>query len=293
MSIISTTKFIANHPLNRNRKMKAIFGFVKWQINSLLNPYPIIYQFTEKSKLIVGKGMTGATGNLYCGLHEYMDMSFLLHFLRKDDLFVDIGANIGSYTVLAAAHVEAKTISIEPVPSTFGHLTANININDIQKRIDAYNIALGSSDGTVSFTKNQDTTNHVATTDDKETIEVRVSILDNVLAGKDAPVLLKIDVEGFETEVLNGASETLNSIGLKAIIIELNGSGKRYGYDESVIHHKLIDLGFAPYQYAPLKRELIRVDTFGTHNTIYIRDIDFVNERIKNADKVNIRGNFI
>jgi hypothetical protein len=40
--------------------------------------------------------MTGATQNLYCELHEYNDMAFLLHFLREEDSFADVGANIGS-----------------------------------------------------------------------------------------------------------------------------------------------------------------------------------------------------
>jgi len=83
MKIISTVLYIIKHPLNRHQKCKAFWRFIKWQINTRINPYPIIYQFTEKSKLIIKKGMTGATGNLYCGLHEFNDMAFLLHFLRK------------------------------------------------------------------------------------------------------------------------------------------------------------------------------------------------------------------
>jgi FkbM family methyltransferase len=181
MSIISSIRFIINHPLNRNNKSKAISRFIKWQINNILNPFSIIYPFTEKSKLIIKKGMTGATGNLYYGLHEYQDMFFLLHFLRPSDLFVDIGANIGSYTVLAAAHVEADTISIEPVPSTFTHLTNNLKINDIQKKVIALNMALGSKKGYINFTKNQDTTNHVAISGEKDIITVDVSTLDIIL----------------------------------------------------------------------------------------------------------------
>src|SRR5436305_696190 len=100
MGLFAILKFITNHPLNRNHKFRAIMRFIKWQLNTRLNPYPIIYTFTAKSLLIVKKGMSGATGNLYCGLHEFNDMGFLLHFLRREDLFVDIGANIGSYTVL-------------------------------------------------------------------------------------------------------------------------------------------------------------------------------------------------
>ena len=75
---------------------------------------------------------------------------------------------------------------------------------------------------------------------------------------------------------------------LKAIIIELNGSGKRYGYDEAAIHAKLTDLGFSPYSYDPLKRKLDKLARFGMNNTIYIRDVEYVEKRLKNADKVKI-----
>jgi predicted RNA methylase len=73
--------------------------------------------------------MTGATGNIYVGLMEYEDMSFLLHYLQKDDLFYDIGANVGVYTVLTSQVKEVKTVSIEPLPLTYEKLLDNININ--------------------------------------------------------------------------------------------------------------------------------------------------------------------
>jgi len=288
MSLISSINFIINHPLNKDNKVKAVSRFIKWQLNNIINPYPIIYPFTDKSKLIIKKGMKGATGNLYCGLHEYQDMFFLLHFLKESDMFVDIGANIGSYTVLAAGHINAKTISIEPVPSTYSNLINNISINNIQNIVEALNIALGSEKGNISFTKTQDTSNHVATQFDKEVINVNVNTLDKILFDKKVPALIKIDVEGFETEVLNGAAQTLIHDDLKAIIIELNGLGARYNYDETLIHKKLIDLGFKPHIYNPINRTLTEVKTFGSHNTIYIRDIDSVTERLKTSAKVKI-----
>jgi hypothetical protein len=128
-------KFIINHPLNRKYKLKALLRFIRWQISIYFNPYPIIYPFAEKTKLIISKGMHGATGNLYCGLDEFEDMSFVLHFLREDDLFVDIGANIGSYTLLAANEVGAETISIEPIPATFNTLKTNMRLNNLDKNV--------------------------------------------------------------------------------------------------------------------------------------------------------------
>lgn len=288
MSVFSLVKFITNHPLNRKNKLMALYRFFKWQVNTRLNPYPVIYPFTEKAKLIIQKGMTGATGNLYCGLHEYNDMAFLLHLLRENDHFIDIGANVGSYTVLASAHVGAKTISIEPVPSTFLNLKSNIFINQIQEKVTPLNIALGSGKGTIDFTSSLDTMNHVANEDEEETIKVTIETLDEILINQEIPLLLKIDVEGFETEVIKGAFNTLQNKELKAIIIELNGSGTRYGYDEHKIHDEFVVLGFRLFLYNPISRELSPLNTFGTHNTIYIRDIDFVKNRLITAQKIRI-----
>jgi FkbM family methyltransferase len=291
MNIISLLKFISSHPLNEKNKTKSIIRFLKWQLNTKLNPFPIVYPYTEKAKLIIQKGMTGATGNLYCGLHEYHDMAFLLHLLRAEDLFIDIGANIGSYTVLASAHVGAETFSFEPVPSTFSHLINNISINQIMDKVRPFNIGLGSQKSMIKFTSTLDTMNHVASQDEVGTINVSIELLDDILQDTKSPILLKIDVEGFETEVIKGASKTLAKSGLKAIIIELNGSGARYGYDEREIHNTLINFDFKPFIYNPKARKLTEVEKFGTHNTIYIRDLDFVKQRLMTAAKIKILNN--
>ena len=291
MQIFNVLKYIYNHPFNAENKMGGILKFFKWQINCLLNPYPILYTYTENARFIIKKGLAGATGNLYCGLMEYEDMAFLLHFLRSNDLFIDIGANVGAYTILASSEINAKTIAIEPVPSTFKNLMDNILINNIQGKVNALNIGLGSKNGKLKFTKSFDSVNHVATENETDTIEVDIDTLDTILLKEQCPILLKIDVEGFETEVIKGADTTLLNKSLKAIIIELNGSGQRYGYDERQIHNKLLEHGFKPYNYNPKTRQLMELETFGTHNTIYLRDKEFVEERIKSARKIKIGSN--
>lgn len=288
MAISHTLKLLLTHPLTRQDRIGAIIGYLKWQIYSRLNPHPVIYPFTEKCNLIVKKGMTGATGNIYCGLHEFEDMAFLLHFLREEDLFVDIGANVGSYTILSSGHVGAHSIAIEPVPSTFKALAANIRINDLFSRVNALNIGLGSNNGVLQFTQSFDTVNHVATKEEKDTIEVQIQTMDEVCRER-APQLLKIDVEGFESEVLKGGGETLSKPELQAIIIELNGSGGRYGFDEEKIHQHLLSLGFSPFRYHPFERKLSRLNTFGYHNTLYLRDLPSILDRVQKAEKVRIK----
>ncbi len=289
MSLTKTICFIIRHPLNRGQKWKAIKRFFAWQINTKLNPYPVIYPFAAKSRLFMKKGLTGATGNLYCGLHEFNDMMFLLHYLREADLFIDIGANVGSYTVLGASEVGAKTVCIEPIPKTFQILKENLELNKITSIVTALNIGLGSRKDQLRFTQSFDTINHVASAEEKDSITVDVERFDEIF-DLTTNTLIKIDVEGFETEVLEGMSKSITNQNLQAIIIELNGSGKRYGYDESKIHAKLLSNGFAAYTYSPFERTLTAINNHGTHNTIYIRNIDVVKERISSAKKFQILG---
>ena len=60
-------------------------------------------------------------------------MGFLLHVLRSEDLFVDVGANVGSYTILACSVVGARGISFEPVPSTYKRLVENMRLNHLDE----------------------------------------------------------------------------------------------------------------------------------------------------------------
>lgn len=121
----------------------------------------------------------------------------------------------------------------------------------------------------------------------KDTIEVPIDKLDNIVSKK-VPSLIKIDVEGFETEVINGGENTILNNTLKAIIIELNGTGKRYGFDDEQIDKKLRKHGFLPYLYKPFERKLEKLSTFGKNNTIYIRDFNNIRERVNTAKKIKI-----
>jgi FkbM family methyltransferase len=292
MSIFSTLSFIWRHPLNQHGKLRALLRFFRWQLGSRLLPQTIALPFVNETNLFARRGMTGATGNWYCGLHEYRDMGFVLHFLRADDLFLDIGANIGSYTVLAAGAVGSKVIAVEPIPSTFKSLENNIVLNRLGSLVSAYCVGLSDKNGILRFTSNLDTVNHVATETEKDdVIEVPVLSVDELCNGQ-VPRLIKIDVEGHEKAVLTGAVKTLSSPGLVGIIMETNSSGLRYGESDDVLFEIMKAHGFSAYSYSPIDRRLINsIDAEG--NTIFLRDIEFVTERIAAATRYKLINGFL
>jgi len=292
MGIVNIIKFLLNHPLSKRNLFKSLKRFLFWQISFRLHPHKSIVPFVNDSLLIINKGLAGATGNYYCGLHEFEDMSFLLHFLRINDLFFDIGANIGSYTILASAVSKANVVSVEPSNLTFRLLENNISINRSNSFVNCLNIGVGSEKGTARLTADFDAINHILTNAELENKvsynEVEIETIDNLVSKYGCPILIKIDVEGFESEVIKGAHSCLSSPDLKAIIIELNGSSNRYNQNENLIHKYLIDIGFKPFDYFPFERKLILKDGKGSHNTIYIKDYYFALNRVSTADKFSV-----
>ncbi|MBS1528942.1 MAG: FkbM family methyltransferase, partial [Bacteroidetes bacterium] len=250
-----------------------------------------IKPFIKPVRFYARKGLTGITGNIYAGLHEFNDMAFLLLFLRPDDLFYDIGSNVGSYTLLASGVCGAKSITLEPVRSTFDILQKNIELNGLQEKVALINAGAGSAGGEIAFTAGSDTTNHVIADGEQvneEIVHIPLVAVDSLQPGN--PALIKIDVEGYETEVLKGMAATLENPSLQAIIIELNGSGERYGYDESKIHELLLSKKFKPYTYSPFDRTLAELPELGNFNTIYCRDLQAVKRRLREAKKIKVMG---
>jgi hypothetical protein len=102
--------------------------------------------------------------------------------------------------------------------------------------------------------------------------------------------MMKIDVEGYETKVLNGARETLGKPSLHSVIMELNGMGKRYGFDENNILKTMCDYGFETYQYEPFTRELRSLggknDSYG--NTLFLRNVDAIREELAHAPRITM-----
>ena len=281
------TKFILNHPLTKQNRPKALISFVRWQIAARLLGKKVIVPWVEDASFITAIGETGLTGNLYTGFMEYEDMLFLLHALRTDETFVDVGANIGAFTILASKVVKAKSISFEPLPETVDRLKDQIQINRINDVVSVRNKGVGDKIGALFFTNNNDTINKVSLAGDVEnTTKVEVTTLDEELANN-KKYFFKIDVEGFEYNVIEGGKNILSSQNTIAIIIELNGSGDEFGHSNQDIHNKIISLNFTPVAYEPLSRLLHILDSYNKNggNTIYVKDVDLIKERCKAAPR--------
>jgi hypothetical protein len=127
--------------------------------------------------------------------------------------------------------------------------------------------------------------------DTTHAIDVQLTTLDEAIR-IDAAAIPNIDVEGYETSVIAGAEKTLENPLLHSIIMELSGSGSRYGINEGTILKRLSDSGFEPFVNIPFERKLVSLQgkNAASGNTLFIRDKDLVTHRLALAPKFRTHG---
>ena len=279
-----------NHPFWIKDRNIPLLRFIRLKIFFLLGEKKLFVNWIDNLILPIDKDYRGIKANYYFGLWDFDEMAFALHLLNEKDTFIDIGSNIGSYSLIASGICKSKTIAFEPESSTYKKLLENININRLENYIFPRKIALTSeafcrSHENVLFSKDRDCCNSIV---DKnysgEREYVEVSTLDKENKNLE-PTLIKIDVEGNELNILGSAKNTLKNESLLALIIE------DQSYKVNII---LRENGFSDYNYDPIKKELSSHTKFG-RNRLWIRrsKIKLVIDRLKKSKKRNVFGKTI
>lgn len=174
--------------------------------------------------------------------------------LRDGDVVVDIGANLGWYSLLAErqARGAVDVFAFEPDPDNFALLTANLALNGA-RRVTAVQQALSAEAGTVRLHRYRDTNlgrHSVLPINDGETVEVPAGRLDDFWAsrglGDRVPRFIKIDVEGYELVALRGARAVLERCPL--LLAEYSPTYMRAGgIDPAELVAYLAGLGLRPH----------------------------------------------
>lgn len=198
-------------------------------------------------------------------------------YLHKGDIVVDVGANIGTITLPAAKLVgpSGRVFSVEAHPRIIGYLRSNAILNHLAN-IDFFECAVGASEGMVRFSNYKSDSGNQITPEGP--LQVRVARLDSLLQdyGLTRVDFLKIDVEGFEKQVLEGARQTLaitNCIYTEVLDRHLSD----YDSNSADIFHILRSHGFMLYR---LEND--------TKNVLAIRNIADFLERARDVAMTEI-----
>ncbi len=193
--------------------------------------------------------------------------------LSAGDVVVDVGANIGVLALVAGRRVgpQGRVIAVEPHPRTFAALARNVRENDMPW-VECLCLACGTNPGVARLTDRvSDDQNSVVSHGTEATIEVPVQPIDHLLGAVESVALLKIDVEGFEKHVLQGAQRTLSIT--RAVYCECSRPlAAEHGYDADEIIGLLESAEFTVLDadtMTPVLRPWIR---HGAGNLLALRD---------------------
>ncbi|WP_254994862.1 FkbM family methyltransferase [Cyanobium sp. Aljojuca 7D2] len=199
---------------------------------------------------------------------------------------------------LASGVARAHSITLEPIPATYASLQRNLRLNNLHALVTSHCQAVGAEPGSLRFTADRGPMNRVVTGSSlatakntlEATVEVPVTTVDQLLTGTPAPLLWKVDVEGFEPQVLQGAAHALHNPELRAVLLEA---------DTPALQATMADAGFSRYVYDPFTRQLQPLSGAtqagsghnqpgSGHNQLWIRDLPFVQQRCRTAAPLRV-----
>ncbi len=209
---------------------------------------------------------------MYFDLFEPSETRLLAKLLEPGDIFIDVGAHIGWFTTIAAHCVgdAGQVMACEPYPSNATALKENLILNGCQN-VQVVEAALGARRGMISLAKAGGDSGGVTALDwawDGKA-EVPLMTLDEISDGLGTVKLLKIDVEGWERDVLRGAAKTLSQT--RFVLIEINPSAlSKAGSSAEEIFDLMRDAGFT--KFAPVAEVgLRRLHRSSVTNVLAIR----------------------
>jgi FkbM family methyltransferase len=227
------------HPENRGRRLASLARLAAWQVweRTVRRPKTVGLVNRFRVRCYPHSPITSAV--IYYGLADHQEMRFLLRYLRPEDEFVDVGANAGIYTLLALSIEGTRALMLEPSGEAHRRAAENIGLNGLEARVTLLKIAAGKKAEQAQLTVGLDAMNALtggeAGTEETETVEV--DTLDNLVRehGYGSVALMKLDVEGWEMEALDGAAGLFGTQ-RPALIVEVNDAeglerfASRFGY---------------------------------------------------------------
>lgn len=210
--------------INTAGKVPLLSHFLRWTAA----------RYPEGSVVEIGSGF--AKGLKWKRSHRYVNGYWLGNYeleiqtavnrlLSKDAFFLDIGANAGFFSLIAANCVgpQGKCVSVDPDPINRQNMTALIELNGLTNW-SVLQLAVAQTRGTVRFAAAPGSpTGHFAKPDESENVfDVEVTTIDEICREHGRPSLIKMDIEGAEAQALKGAVQTLQDW-RPTWLIELHG----------------------------------------------------------------------
>ncbi|MGN6267196.1 MAG: FkbM family methyltransferase [Ginsengibacter sp.] len=243
-------KFKSDNYLRKIEQRKEQLKEKEW-LDNFADQNSFVFQFDEDIKIYLYKDSI-LSRYIYDGF-EKDEIQFLKSNLKPGDIFVDIGSNVGLFSLVASKIVGANGFvhSFEPTPQTFARLQKNIALNGFIN-IKAKNIGLSDEKGKLDLQISEngfDAWNTFAKKENKRfqhKVSIEVSTIDDELTEIDKSRIsfMKIDVEGWEKFVLKGGTSFFRNYSPVVMVEFTETNTFDAGYFVQEIYDIMVEFGY-------------------------------------------------
>jgi len=257
---LKTAERVWQHPANANGRVAGLLRFARWQIYKHLLRRDLPFRYHGMSLPGYRDSHSMSAAYYFNGLSDWWEMCFLYDYLRPGDRFLDIGANVGIYSILAADLVgaEGHVDAFEPALIPSRRLQEAIQLNGLTGRVTIHRLAVTDKTGHVEFGFSaDDCQSHVRRIGEETGTSQSVpAVRLDEYCGENHYAMAKLDIEGHEPLALLGATEMLRQGNPPVMQIEMAGYSKLFGVSTAEFVQRLSDTGYDCTCYDPVKREL-------------------------------------
>lgn len=217
-----------------------------------LDPHEIIHEMASGVKITVRLNRDEDLAYWTNRYEQHDDVHVFVSLLRPGMVVVDVGANIGMYTMLSARAVtpNGKVFAFEPVPEVYRRLTENLCLSGITN-VSTHRIAISDTAGTARFyLGTNESTGSLCRVQTAEAIAVPTETLDGVLErnGMTRVDAVKLDAEGAEMKIIRGMRQLLGRSDRPILFVEHNYSALRAaGSSAEELFGAIVEHGYAPH----------------------------------------------
>ncbi len=194
--------------------LKRLIPSLRKRIAGVTRPYGYAVVKRHGALFLVNFTSWADRGITMHGVVERDQIQYLLAEIRRRQctIFIDVGANMGIYSVFAAKETDCRTIiAFEPDPRSYDQLRANLLINGLSERVESRQAAVSDRDGPVPFEPGPPTHNVLSKISDGADASHSVAAvrLDDAVSVSNQRVAVKMDIEGHERTALDGMTRLL------------------------------------------------------------------------------------
>jgi FkbM family methyltransferase len=281
----ANSKLITVRATVPHKLLKLGYGFSKWMVRSIILKNPVatrkivtIQNFDGDIKLKIDRSRTIGASLFWTGFHEFRELLFLHDFLQPGMVMLDVGANIGEYTVFAAKRMASgRVLAFEPLPSIRKDLEENIRLNHFENitvlpyglsdqpgQFPIFMVGESENEGQATFFSDSSSNQNSIVADlkvlDAEWKSFELTRLD----------FIKMDIEGSELMALRGSINTIRQF-RPLVLLEISEvTYQAAGYTKKEISDYFQQLNYLPFECNKLGKlqRCTSLPTFG--NIIFV-----------------------